>query len=141
MDGMGDFEGEFEDATCSTQFTHVCARKKATLEVECCDSRFDKYLTSPRSAGMFRNCGDLDTSQQTQQAPGGLLKDVGRLTSCVHLWKQYSEVIFTDRANIQWLSGQCMPALDSSQKNPELVCSHESQPFVSNAYVSTRFPE
>ena len=65
MDGMGDFEGEFEHATCSTQLTHVCARKKATLEVECCDSRFDKYLTSPRSAGMFRNRGDLDTSQQT----------------------------------------------------------------------------
>ena len=42
--------GEFEHAPRCTQLTHVRTRKEVTPEVECCDSRFDKNLTSSRLA-------------------------------------------------------------------------------------------
>jgi len=130
--------GEFEHAPWRSSLMSAQGGRPP-LEVYCCDSRFDKYLTSPRSAGMFQYRGDLDTGQQKQQAPSGLLKGVGRLTSCVHLWRPNPQVIFTDHANIQWVVGQCMPALVDSRKNADY--SHEPQPFISKACVSTRCPE
>jgi hypothetical protein len=62
---------------------------------------------------MFACRGDLDTGQQKQQASGGLLKGVGRLTSYVHLWRPYSQVIFTDHANILWV----MPVYARTQQS------------------------
>lgn len=113
--------------------------RRPLLEVECCDSRFDKYLTSPRSLGMFRYRGNLDTGQQKQQAPGGLLKGMGRLTSCVYFGdrthKSYSQTTLT-----YYGLCQCMPALDSSEKNREWFAATSLNPLCRMRMFPLGFP-
>jgi hypothetical protein len=97
MDGMGDFEGEFEHATWCTQLTHVCAREEVTLEVKCCGSWFDKNLTSSRLA----------------ESPPP--KD----TSAGHRHEQSPETILTCR---EW-AAQCMPVPGLRKPEPKLDSS------------------
>lgn len=126
-----DFEGMFEDTTRMRTSLVSAQGMKTPFEARCCDSGFDEHPHSSGSADEYNVEGYNERRRLYCQ------RLYCRGLYCRGL---YLQVIPTDLANMQWLSGQCMPALESSRKKTS-IRSHEPQPFVSNAYVSTRYPE